>query len=84
MAEISDTIIVAVIGLMGSGAGAFGGILVSSKLTQYRLEQLEKKVQAHNNLVERMYQVEERTELQEEKIKVANHRIGDLEKAVKP
>ena len=84
MAEISNTIIVAVIGLMGSGAGAFGGILVSSKLTQYRLEQLEKKVQAHNHLVERMYQVEERTELQEEKIKVANHRIGDLEKAVKP
>ena len=84
MAEISDTIIVAVIGLMGSGAGAFGGILVSSKLTQYRLEQLEKKVQAHNHLVERMYQVEERTELQEEKIKVANHRIGDLEKAMKP
>jgi len=84
VAEISDTIIVAVIGLMGSGAGAFGGILVSSKLTQYRLEQLEKKVQAHNHLVERMYQVEERTELQEEKIKVANHRIGDLEKAVKP
>ncbi|MCI8913764.1 MAG: hypothetical protein HFF38_06505 [Lawsonibacter sp.] len=81
---MSDTIIVAVIGLMGSGAGAFGGILVSSKLTQYRLEQLEKKVQAHNHLVERMYQVEERTELQEEKIKVANHRIGDLEKAVKP
>ena len=58
--------------------------MVSSKLTQYRLEQLEKKVQAHNHLVERMYQVEERTELQEEKIKVANHRIGDLEKAVKP
>ena len=84
MAEISDTIIVAVIGLMGSGAGAFGGILVSSRLTQYRLEQLEKKVQAHNHLVERMYQGEERTELQEEKIKVANHRIGDLEKAVKP
>ena len=84
MAEISDTIIVAVIGLMGSGAGAFGGILVSSKLTQYRLGQLGKKVQAHNHLVERMYQVEERTELQEEKIKVANHRIGDLEKAVKP
>lgn len=81
---MSETVMVAVIGLLGSGAGTFGGILVSSKLTQYRLEQLEKKVQAHNHLVERMYQVEERTELQEEKIKVANHRIGDLEKAVKP
>ena len=39
----------------------------------------EPTLQAHNNLVERMYQVEERTELQEEKIKVANHRIDDLE-----
>lgn len=36
---MSDTVLVALIGLAGSGAGAFGGILVSSKLTQYRLEQ---------------------------------------------
>ena len=83
MAEISDTIIVAVIGLMGSGAGAFGGILVSSKLTQYRLEQLEKKVQAHNHLVERTYRLEERTELQEEKLKTANYRIKALEQTKK-
>lgn len=78
---MSETILVALIGLAGSGAGAFGGILVSSKLTQYRLEQLEKKVQAHNSLIDRTYRLEERTELQEEKIKVANHRIDDLEKA---
>lgn len=76
---MSDAVMVALIGLVGSGAGAFGGILVSAKLTQYRLEQLEKKVQAHNNLIERTYKLEERTELQEEKIKVANHRIDDLE-----
>ena len=81
---MSDTVVAALIGLAGSGAGAFGGILISAKLTQYRLEELEKKVQAHNNLVERMYQVEERTELQEEKIKVANHRIDDLEGFHKP
>ena len=79
-----EAIIVALIGLAGSAAGSLGGVLVSSRLTQYRLEELEKKVQAHNNLVERMYQVEERTELQEEKIKVANHRIEDLEKFHKP
>lgn len=76
---MSDAVMVALIGLAGSGAGAFGGILVSAKLTQYRLEQLEKKVQAHNSLIERTYKLEERTELQEEKIKVANHRIDDLE-----
>lgn len=40
---MSEAVMVALIGLAGSGAGAFGGILVSSKLTQYRLEQLEKK-----------------------------------------
>ena len=81
---MSDAVIVAIIGLAGSGAGAFGGILISSKLTQYRLEQLEKRVQAHNNLIERTYKLEERTEVQEEKIKVANRRIGDLENINKP
>ena len=79
---MSDAVVVALIGLIGSGAGAFGGILVSSKLTQYRLEQLEKKVEVHNQVIDRVYKLEERTEIQEEKIKVANHRIEDLEKAV--
>lgn len=78
-----EAIIVALIGLAGSAAGSLGGVLVSSRLTQYRLEELEKKVQAHNSLIERTYRLEERTELQEEKIKVANHRIGDLEEAAR-
>lgn len=81
---MSDAVLVAIIGLVGSGAGAFGGILVSSKLTQYRLEQLEKKVETHNNAIDRIYKLEERTELQEEKIRVANHRIDDLEKFHSP
>lgn len=80
---MSDAVLVALIGLAGSGLGSVLGILVSTKLTQYRLEQLEKKVQAHNNLIERTYKLEERTELQEEKIKVANHRIEDLENEVR-
>ena len=80
---MSDTVMVALIGLVGSGAGAFGGILVSSKLTQYRLEQLEKKVEIHNGVIDRVYKLEERTELQEEKLKVVNHRIEDLENTLK-
>lgn len=80
---MSDAVLVALIGLAGSGLGSVLGILVSSKLTQYRLEQLEKKVEVHNQVIDRVYKLEERTELQEEKIKVANHRIGDLEAAVK-
>lgn len=77
---MSDSVMVALIGLCGSGAGSLFGVLMSSRLTQYRLEQLEKKVQAHNSLIERTYKLEERTGLQEEKIRVVNHRIGDLER----
>ena len=83
-----ETIIVATItgglALIGTLVGTYFANRKSAALIAYRLEELEKKVQAHNNLVERMYQVEERTELQEEKIKVANHRIDDLEKFRKP
>lgn len=50
----------ALIGFAGSGIGGLFGVLASARVTQYRINQLEKKVQAHNNLVERTYQVEGR------------------------
>ena len=75
-----EGIAVALIGLAGSALGSILGVLASAKLTSYRLEQLEKKVEVHNKVIDRVYKLEERTELQEEKIRVANHRIGDLEK----
>ena len=77
---MSEAVLVALIGLGGSGLGSLFGVLVSSRLTQYRLEQLEKKVQAHNNLVERTYKLEECTQIQEEKLRVVNHRLQDLER----
>lgn len=80
---MSDAVVVALIGLAGSGVGSLCGVLVSSRLTQYRLEQLEHKVEVHNGVIDRVYKLEERTELQEEKIKVANHRIEDLEQTLK-
>ena len=49
-------------------------------LIEYRLKKLEEKVDKHNNVIDRTYKLEELTALQEEKIKVANHRIDDLEK----
>jgi uncharacterized coiled-coil protein SlyX len=73
------SIIVAIIGLVGSIVVQFGGILINSKLTNYRLEQLEKQVAKHNNLVERVYKLEQDAAVQDEKITVANHRISDLE-----
>lgn len=49
-------------------------------LIEYRLMELEKKQDRHNDVIERTYKLEEVTALHEEKIKVANHRIDDLEK----
>ena len=51
-------IIVAVIALAGTAIGSLGGILTASKLMNYRIEQLEKKVDKHNNVVERIAVVE--------------------------
>lgn len=48
-------------------------------LIDYKLEELTQRVDKHNNVVERVYKLEQQTEVQEEKIKVANHRIDDLE-----
>lgn len=70
---MENEIIVAFMALMGSAIGTVGGIMASSKLTNHRLEQLEKKVDKHNSVIERTF-------ILEEKMKVANHRIDDLEK----
>lgn len=81
---MNENIIVAVLALIGTLTGAYLANRKSSALIAYRLEELEKRVQAHNNLVERTYHLEEKTEVQEEKIKVMNHRIEDLEEFHKP
>ena len=77
-----EAIIVALIGLAGSAIGSIIGVIASARLTSYRIEQLEQKVQAHNNLIDRTYKLEKHNEVQDEKIAVANHRIEDLERKV--
>lgn len=79
---MSEQLLTAIIGCGGSLVGAFVGAISSSRLTNYRIEQLEKKVDKHNNVIERVFKLEERAEVQDEKIKVANHRIDDLETEV--
>ncbi len=69
---MDNTVIVALISLVGTLFGSFGGIVVSSKLTAYRIEQLEKRVAEHNNFARRMPVVEER-------IDQIEHRIDKLE-----
>lgn len=72
------TVVVGVLSLLGTLAGSYGGI----KLMTYRIEQLEKKVERHNSMIERTYKLEEWAAIQDEKIKVINHRIDDSEKAI--
>jgi len=69
----------AVLSFAGTLLGTIAGILTSSKLTSYRIEQLEKKVEKHNKVVERVYILEKDEAVIKEEIKVANHRIDDLE-----
>lgn len=55
----------------------------NNRLIVYRLEELEKKVTLHNNMIERVYQLEKNMDVTKERVNVANHRIDDLEEAEK-
>lgn len=74
---MNTEIIVALLGLLGTLAGSFLGVLAASKLTNYRLQQLEEKVNKHNNIIERTYVLE--GQMQE-----CQHDIKDLKAYHKP
>jgi hypothetical protein len=76
---MNESIVVALLALLGTLGGTFGGILTANKLTNYRIEQLEKKVEQHNKVIERVYVLEKDEAVIKEEINVANHRISDLE-----
>ena len=76
---MSETVIVGAISLIGTLIGTLGGILTSNHLTLYRIEQLEKKVEKHNNLVERVFHLEDNDQLFEEKLNTQGARIAKLE-----
>ena len=83
---MTPELITALSTLIGAIISGIVALVVSGKqhdktiaLVEYRLNQLEHKVDAHNNLIDRMYEAEESIKLSEERIKVANHRLDDLE-----
>ena len=76
---MTEAIIVAALGLVGTLVGSYLANRKSTALIAYRLEQLEQKVSKHNNLVERTYALEESVAMMDERVRVANHRIADLE-----
>lgn len=74
---MNDTIIVGLLSLIGTLAGTFGGIITANKLTTYRIERLEEKVNKHNNIIERTFALEGR-------MNEAEHDIKDLKAYHKP
>ena len=70
---MNNEILVAILGFAGTLLGSLFGVLAAQKLTQYRLGQLEEKVNKHNNLVERTFKLEGRMD-------EAEHDIKDLKK----
>lgn len=73
---MSEALIVAVFGFAGTLTGSLFGVLTAQKLTQYRLAQLEEKVNKHNNVIERTFRLEGRME-------EAEHDIRDLKEEKK-
>lgn len=80
---MNEAIIVAILSLFGTLVGSFSGIITANKLVNYRLQQLEKKVEKHNQVIERVYKLEKHEAVLNEEMRVANHRIDDLEDAHK-
>lgn len=76
---IDNTVVVALLSLFGTLIGSFAGILTANKLTNYRLSQLEKKVDKHNHVIERMYELEKHEEITEEQIKSIDKRVERME-----
>ena len=72
---MSADVLIAIISFAGTCVGSVGGILISNKLINYRLGQLEKKVDLHNNAVERLF-------IAEGRINELNHDVRDLKTQV--
>ncbi len=79
---MSDVIIVALISFAGTAVGSGVSVVVTHSLTKYRIDELTKQVEKHNKIIERTYELEKRADVVDEQIKVANHRIQDLEAKV--
>ncbi len=76
---MSTEIIISLLSLAGTFIGSLAGILTANKLTNYRISQLEKRVNQHNNLIDRTYGLEQKCAILENRQRVSEHRLSDLE-----
>ena len=75
---MTETMFIALLSLLGTLVGSLTGILTANKLTNYRIEQLEKKVDKHNCVIERVYDLEKRDAVIEEEIENTKQKLDDL------
>ncbi len=76
---MAPEITAALLALLGSVLGTFSGVLVNARLVNYRLSQLEAKMDKHNHVIDRVYRLERQDAVTQEEFKVVHHRISDLE-----
>ena len=74
---MTEPILTSILSLVGTLVGTLGGILVASKLNNYRIEQLEKKVERYNSVIERTFVLEGN-------VKELQHEVTDLKKYHRP
>lgn len=87
---MSETIFVAILSCIGTAAGSIVSILTANRLTNYKIEVVQKEMEElkdetkkHNEVIARTFKLEEKTSVLDEKIRTANHRIDDLESEAK-
>lgn len=71
---MTEVVIVAILSLIGTIIGSLGGIMAANKLTNYRIQQLEEKVEKHNKVIERVYNLEKNEAIIKEEIEHLSHR----------
>lgn len=76
---MTSEVIIAVLSFLGTAAGSIVSIMTANALTNYKIDELTKRVEKHNSVIDRVYKLEEKAAVTEETIKVANNRIKDLE-----
>ena len=77
--EYIPEIVIGILSCIGTLIGSLAGIHKENELTNYRIKQLESKVNKHNNLIERTYNIEQQIAVLDNREKVTEHRLTDLE-----
>lgn len=77
--EYIPEIVIGILSCIGTLIGSLAGIHKANELTNYRIKQLEGKVNKHNNLIERTYNIEQQIAVLDNREKVTEHRLTDLE-----